>query len=355
MTEQNPQQILNSKLTSIRSKVKSLQSDVRLSSLSDQVEDLDSDISKIQKRIDDARTKGYVFSKSLEKKSEDYAARWKQMQPQVRRQIEMQSPALQMELTMITAQMSQVEANAGNPTVGLPMAERFDKSLSAFEDKVKAARDAIYGMYNSFSNEVSQTKQELTRIEWMLMQVAEASFKLLPTEGAVMAVKARYARDERLDKDDPRGVLFLTDQRLIFEQKEEVTTKKVLFIVTDRQKVQKLLFDAPVALVEKVEPSKKGVFKNEDHITLTFGSGAPVRSAWFHLDGQDCNMWQRLINMACTKEFDKERAVDIDQTVAEKVRNVPSQCPNCGAPLNQQILRGMDSVTCEYCQYVVRI
>jgi hypothetical protein len=150
-------------------------------------------------------------------------------------------------------------------------------------------------------------------------------------------------------------VLYLTDQRLIFEQKEEVATKKFLFIATDKQTVQKLMLEVPVVLVEKAETSKKGLFKNEDHLTLTFGHGAPVRSAWFHLEGQDCNAWQALINRACAKDFENERAVALDQKVVEKVRSVPTKCPNCGAPLNQQVLRGMDSVTCEYCQHIVRI
>lgn len=356
MAEQkSPQQELTSKISSLRYKVKDLQSSVRLSSVSDQVEDLDSDVNKLGQRIQALRVKGYVFGKGLETRSQEYGKRWGQMAPQIRRQIEAQRPALEMEMNMISAQMSQIESKANLPAQGLPLAERFEQSLEAFEGKVNAARDSIQGTYDSFSNEISATKQQLDRLEWMLDQLAEACFKLLPTEGAVMAVSARYARDERMEKDDPKGVLYLTDQRLIFEQKEEVATKKFLFIATEKEKVQNVLLDTPVALVEKIETSKKGLFKNEDHITLMFGHGAPVQSAWFHLDGQDCADWQALINQACAKEFDKDRAVAVDQTVVDKIKNLPSKCPNCGAPLNQQVLRGMDQVTCEYCQYVIRI
>ena len=355
MTEQTPQEKLNSKMSSIRSKVQSLQSEVRLSNVSDRVEDLDSDTHKLPDRIRNLRAKGYVFGKGLEAKAQAYGKRWDQMQPQIRRQIESQSPALTMELSMITAQMSQVEAAATNPSKGLPLAERFERTLETFEDKVTAARNAIEGMYNSYSSEISQIKGELDRIEWMLTQLAEACFKLLPTEGGIMAVGARYARDGRMDKEDPKGVLYLTDQRLIFEQKEEVATKKFLFIATERETVQKLILEAAVALVEKIETSKKGIFKNEDHITLTFGSGAPVRSAWFHLEGQDCEVWKGLINQATAKEFDDERAVSVDQKVVEKIKKAPTDCPNCGAPITQQVLRGMDNITCQYCQHVIRL
>jgi ribosomal protein L37AE/L43A len=242
-----------------------------------------------------------------------------------------------------------------SPLLGLPMAERFENALETFESKVSAASNSIRGMYDSFLNEVAQTKQELDRIEWMLLQLAEACFKLLPTECGIMAVKARFARDERLDKNDPQGVLFLTDQRLIFEQKEEVATKKFLFIATEKEKVQNMLLEVPVALVEKVETTKKGLFKNEDHITVIFKHGAPFHSAWFHLNGQDCTLWQGLINRAGSHGFEQERTVAVDQKVVEKVRSAPTQCPNCGAPMQQQVLRGMDYIRCDYCQHTIRL
>ena len=41
-----------------------------------------------------------------------------------------------------------------------------------------------------------------------------------------MGVKAVWTKDGKEDKSDPEGTLYLTDQRLLFEQKEEVATKK---------------------------------------------------------------------------------------------------------------------------------
>ncbi len=355
MTEQTPQEQLKSKLDSLRWKLQNLQSEARLNSVRDQVSDLDTKVNELNQRVKSLRLKGYVFGKGLESRVQGYLQRWNSMSPELKRQIDMQAPSLEMELTMISAQMRQIEANAFNPSMGLPMAEQFEHSLGMFQDKVNAAEQTIRTSFDSFSGEITQTSAEVDRIEWMLTQLTEACFKLLATEGGLMAVKARWARDERMDNNDPQGVLYLTDQRIIFEQKEEVTTKKVLFIATEKKKVQQMMLEAPVGLVEKVDAVKKGLFKNEDHLTITFKSGAPVRSAWFHLDGQDCNMWQGLINQACSHDFDDEREVPVDQAAVEKVKQAPGKCPNCGAPINQQVMRGMDSITCEYCQYVIRL
>ena len=68
----------------------------------------------------------------------------------------------------------------------------------------------------------------------------------------VRAVKALWTRDEQEDKTDPKGILFLTDQRLLFEQREEIATKKVLFVTTERKKVQELEKGAVKAVMSAV-------------------------------------------------------------------------------------------------------
>ncbi|MCL4562674.1 MAG: hypothetical protein M1281_18940, partial [Chloroflexi bacterium] len=142
---------------------------------------------------------------------------------------------------------------------------------------------------------------------------------------------------------------------ILFEQKQEVATKKVLFITTEKKKVQQLLMETPVALLQTVEATKQGLFGHEDHIELTFASGAPFYSAHFHLDGQDCNEWQALLGKAKAKDFDRDRAVAIAQDDIDKVKAAPGQCPACGGAITAPVLRGMDSLTCEFCGYVIRL
>jgi hypothetical protein len=188
----------------------------------------------------------------------------------------------------------------------------------------------------------------------MLTQLAEAKFQLLATEGGLEAVKAVWCKSGKEVKEDPDGVLYLTDQRILFEQKEEVVTKKVLFIATAKQKVQQLLFEVPVALVSNIQTSKQGFMKNEDHIEISFAPGAPVRMIHFHI-WENCAKWLQFINRARAKDFDQDRAVAVDQSVVEKVKSVPAQCPSCGGAINQMVLRGVDSINCEYCGFVIRL
>ena len=170
-----------------------------------------------------------------------------------------------------------------------------------------------------------------------------------------MAVPAVWCRQGKQAKDDPEGVLLLTDQRLLFEQKQEVVTKKVLFVATAKQKVQKLLVDTPIGKTDSVNGTKQGLMGHEDHIDVTFVSGAPLRSAHFHINGQDCNLWQGLIGRAKAGDFDRDRTVMPDAAQIERVKTAPTKCPNCGGAITETVLRGMDSITCGFCGTVIRL
>ncbi len=342
----------------MKSQLEDLQRDVRLAGVRDEIEDLDTQVSGLRPCVEALREQGYVFGKGLEAKADGFATQWRSLRPRAVYEIERQAPDLERELRPLEDQLVQIQGTA-NRLAAKPAVDRLAGALDTLDGRVNAVKQNIEGMYNSLKNEASAFKSALERIDEMLRHFAEASaagtFRLLPTEGAVMVVKATYSIDEKMDKNDPQGFLFLTDQRILFEQNQEIATKKIFFITTEKEKVEKLLFEVPVALIAQVQASKKGLFGHEDHLALTFKPGASVFSAYLHLDGQDCNEWQTLIGRACSGDFASERAVAIDQAEVDKVKAAPSQCPNCGAPVNQVVLRGMDSITCEYCKHVIRL
>ena len=352
---QTPEQQMNSRLTTLRSKLKDLQSGVRLSAARDRVEDLSTLVNGLEPRIKELRQRGYAFGKSYEAQASSLAGQWQALRDGAVREIERQSPQLEAGLRPLENRLSLVQARASTPAAIQATVSQLETDVNTFADKVKAVESSIGGMYNSFSTAVSKLKIELDRLDWMLQQFAEATFRLLASEGAVMAVKATYSKDENTGKDDPQGILYLTDQRLFFEQKQEVATKKMLFITTQKEKVHQLLLEAPVELVDALQANKKGLFGHEDHLQITFKPGVAVPAAWFHLDGQDCSRWQGLIGQARGHEFDDDRAVPLDPELIKKASSAPGKCPNCGAPVTQVVLRGMDSIRCEYCQYVIRL
>lgn len=354
-TTPDPLTKLKTDIKSAQGKLNTLQSGVRLTSIRDDMEDFDTKTTLLPTRIADVRTQGYVFGIDMEKRAKLLRSQWVILSPKTLEQVNLHSSRLDTDMRTLEAIMQQLSARSANVNSATPFLNQVNSGISSLESKVSSTQNSIRGMYDEFSSNLSTLSSELDRIKWVLDQFSASTFTLLNTEAPLNAVKATWKITGKEAKGDPKGILYLTDQRLFFEQKEEIGTKKVLFITTEKEKVQKLLFDFPVVLVDKVTVVKEGFFKNEDHMSLELLSGAPYQAVHFHLDGQDCNIWLSQIGKVKTKECDKDRAVAISQKEVEKVKNAPSQCPGCGGVISKPVLRGMDTITCDYCGYVIRL
>jgi hypothetical protein len=348
----DPKEALARKIRSLQRDANDLQKEVRLATHRDRLEDLQTTVSGLAQRVQELRDRDYPFEKELMPKAEDLRDRWPALHDRVAQQVEAERRRLEIELRPVERQVQRVAALASDPNAAQPLLEQAERAVETFEQKAKAASDTIDGMYDQFEREVGDLQSRLQRLNWMLDQFAEATFRLLPGESGIMAVSAKW---DKGGKDDPVGLLYLTDQRLLFEQKQDIATKKVLFITTEKKRVHKLLLQAPVGQVKEVRASKRGLMGHEDHIDVTFTADAAVPAAHFHLDGQDCELWQGLIHQAKAGDFDRERAVALDQELVERARQAPTSCPNCNAPITQQIVRGMDHIRCEYCGHVIRL
>jgi len=347
-------QKLQEDIQSIQSSMASLQLEVRLSSLRDSVEDLQTKVNNQAQRIRDLRSRGYVFGKELENQANSLAQQWAAVHPSVSSQIESQAMTLQMEMHRIEGQFGQLAAHSADPVGARPLVLQMQSLINTMRSNASAASNSIHGMFNKLEEQVRQFETALTEIDWTLTQLAEASFRLLPTEGAIAAVKAVWVQGVKENDTDPKGVLYLTDQRLLFEQKQEIATKKVLFITTEKKKVQELKLESPITQIGDVKPSKRGLLGHEDHLDVSFSAEVPYAVAHWHIDGQDCNRWAGLLGRAKSGDFERDRAVALDQASVEKVAAAPTVCPNCGAAL-PPVLRGMDSIKCEFCGKVTRL
>ena len=354
MTTPNPTQEISEEIRLLQTRINDLQANVQLTSRREAVEQIQENVNGMPARIASLRTRGYVFEKDLEGQAQALVSSWALLYPNLQAQTSSQSAMLVNALHPIEMQMPQLAAMAGNPGAARGLLVTLQSAVEQVGSKASAADQFIQGMYSQFNSQVESASRHLENIDYLLTQLAEASFQLLPTEAGIAAVKAVWCKTGKEQKGDPQGVLYLTDQRLIFEQKEEIATKKVLFVVTEKQKVQGLQMEAPVALVDKMETSKQGLLKNEDHIAIHFASAAPVQTADFHI-WQENTAWQALINRAKAKDFDQGRVVALDQAAVEKMKAAPAQCPSCGGNIYTVVLRGMDSIKCEYCGFVIRL
>ena len=326
-----------------------LESKVVLAETKDRVEDLASNVSGTLQQVKELRSKGYLYEPDLEDRAIELRRQWANLRPDLMEEIEAQRDRLERSKKSVDVLIR--GARAGNVTQSKAV-NRLETGMADLDAEIEAAQDSIRGMYDGFSSRLSKLRSHLHEIKWMMEQAAESSFDWLPTEGVLRAVNANWVRNQ---EDEPRGVLFLTDQRMLFERKEEVATKKVLFITTEKEMVQEPLLDFPLASVKEAKAENKGLMGHEDHLFIEADSNAPLSHMHFHLDGQDCKLWVRTIQRAGRGEFDDQRIEPISEVEEERLRQAPTKCSACGGTFDAPLLRGQTEITCAYCGSVTRV
>ena len=192
------------------SRFRSMQDDVALRWVNDALEDIDTALRGLPASIQQARSRGYVFKSYLERKAEVLGQQWAELRPRVTsavdergRELRYQSDLFQQRLPFLRPNRSEVELSTA------------ESALSDLESRVRAAKGSIEGMYDALQGNLRQTTDQVKEIGWVLDQVDGAPFKLYPGEGVVSAVKAQWMTSE---KEGPKGIFYLTEERVLFEQ-----------------------------------------------------------------------------------------------------------------------------------------
>jgi hypothetical protein len=338
---------LEGELTTLEDRLGDLQDSLLLNRARDQMGDIESALSMLPAEVEAVRTRGYAFRSFLDRKAEVLTEQWAELRDSVAQEIERQTRDLERDAAAAESALRQAAASGSSAQI-----RRASTTIDTLEHKVSAAQSAVEAMYQNIQTNIHQCRSQVQEITWLLDQVDEASFDVYPAEDPVLAVRAQYMESE---KDGPEGVLFLTDERLVFEQKEEVATKKVLFIATEKETVQETVFAVTVGHIEEVNTSEKGFLGRKQLLDIKFAPEADLSGATLRLIGADNEEWAALIGRVRSSEIDNERARPKDQAAVDAARKAPTKCPTCGATLDVEIVRGMREIKCPYCGSIVRL
>ncbi len=338
-----------------------------LSEVADRLEDVDSILVNLPAKVASLRERGYLFNPTWEAQAEGLMKQWESRRETVFHQFEVQSLRLQQEAEQVSRLLDEAARNPRR----LSIAER---RLDALDRLVDEAAAAVFGSCDQVEATLRKLRHEMDAAEFLLEVLGSASFPMLPEEHGIAATKAEWL----VQGGEPmKGVLVLTDSRLVFEQREEVVKKRVLFFAREKETIQKLQWQAPVGAVQVVGVQDKGGFlkRHQELITLRMEGGDAPPQVTLRLHGDTNEAWAALIRQVQAGEIKmvtssgqgalttEEQAEGTEaapsaqatqpQSAPPPPAELPTTCPTCGAPL-PTIYKGMHQVTCEYCGAVVR-
>jgi predicted nucleic acid-binding Zn-ribbon protein len=295
---------ITTEVNALQSSLNDLQRRSTFADLHEQIIDLEKEVSKVTSLLESARSKGYAFQKDLDDTIYRTTDQWQVAREKALNMIPQQVPVMQRNLSPLQNQLQQVNATLTNSALARPLIARTQSQINNLLSTVNQIESNIRSSYTEVESNVSNVSSRLSTIHWALMQLDEATYKLAVGEDLVMAVKARW--DQEGD-DDPEGILYLTDKRLIFERKEKVATKKVLFVTVSSQMVHEVMIDQPLGNLQGVNAQNKGLFGHQDFIEVQF-SDPKLKLVSFHLDGQDSKQWAKWIDDGRLNRLDDDRA-----------------------------------------------
>ncbi len=284
-----------------------------LSQVQAEVTQLDSALSHALSLLESARSNGYVYQKNLDEMAYEAMDRWQPIRDQVLNNIPQQAAAFQGRLGGLSAQISGLNSVLGNPNMAASRLGSTSSQVNTLLSELNNVEDSLQASYANIQSTASTLTTRLNAVHWGLSQLGEAKFKLGEGENLVMAVPARW--DQEGDQD-PEGILYLSNKRLIFERKEKVATKKILFITTAKELVQEVLVDQPVANIKDTKAINKGLFGHQDFLEVQFADPR-LGTVPFHLNGQDCKDWSMLIQRCKSGEIENDRASGSGLSIAD--------------------------------------
>lgn len=335
----------------VQGRFKSLRDDAAMTAASRKMGDVSTTVAGLPGEIEKLRDRGYAFAGYLSARAESLRSQWEEVHGRIESQVRSETEQLKATIGKLDPLMTRLGMAGGSEAAVRQLAAQVEGQFGAVEDEIKHAEERIQGLYGTLERDVNEIRQKLTKFNWYMDMVGEAGFELGATEAVYIVAKGEWVKTGK-GKDDPDGLFYLTDQRLIFERKE----KEGGFLGFGAKKVQGIEWEVPLGSIGKVTAEKKGLFGGKDMVTFEFTSGGPGNPTTIEVKGGiNANWYAQQVERAKAGDIDQERAVQVAPEVLERVKNAPAACPSCGAPFTTPITSSMTQLACEYCGEVVRI
>ncbi|MCD4686229.1 MAG: hypothetical protein K8S97_09865 [Anaerolineae bacterium] len=347
MTE-DQQPTMQERSAAVRARFDELRDQIDMSDVTSALGDITTKIAGLPGEIAGLRERKYAFAGYLERKAEVLKTQWDEVRGKVQSTVRQEVERAQAQLGELDEMWQGMEKQWSDEGKAKVLSQ-IELAIESAEQAVAGAKERIKGLYGNVPDNVQQTQHQLGQIGGFLALAEASTADWTPTEALFIAHKGEWQKTGK-DKKDPDGYIFLTDQRLIFEQNEKVGGRMGF----GGEQMQEVLFAIPVGAITEAKAEKKGMLGGIDLIHLTLSEGDYAEMTFEVKGGVDCKWFVQQLNRVINGEIDNERAIPVDEAAEEAVQNAPTACTTCGATL-PPLVRGQTEMACEYCGTVVRV
>jgi len=294
---------ISAEVSSLQSSLSELQNRSTFTEIFDDVSNLDKELDRLSGLLESARQEGYRYQGDLEQTMYTVLGQWETTRPLVQQNLQLQVTNVQSQLPTVTPTIQSLNNRLNNPSAAAPLLRGAQSQVNQILDHISRTERDLNSRYEGIEEQVRKANERLTDIHWAMDQLKEAKFSLANGEDLVMAVPTRWDKE---DKDDPEGILYLTNKRLVFERKEKVATKKILFITTASELVQEVIIDQSLSTLGKIEADSRGLFGHQDFLLAEF-SDPKIKNVSFHINGQDSKDWASMIERSRSGQIEAEK------------------------------------------------
>jgi len=368
---------LSRKISDLTSQASRIQSET-IRELSQEISSINMNLDALAGKFKTLRSKGYVYGAVTEKQLQDFKERWTERKRNVEEQLNSISRELRYKYDDVEREIRDLRDLFDSDYRDAESRYSYvEQTVNNFSRYVDAEEDRLEALYEDIEQGLEKIKKELEEIEWAFNELTKSSVKLHQGEELIFACKGQHLEDRK--KQGPKGTIFLTSNRFLFEQNEDIVVSRTLIFFTKKEHVQKIIIDKPIGSLASIKDTEQGWLFKAELLDVSFRDRAG--DMLFKLD-KDSTMIKELIRRIVEGHIDTERIgsgsagagtsagtvppvvpaapppvqADAPPPVQQVERLAPREirCPGCGAVYDKPLLKGMTSDECPYCSTTIR-
>ena len=365
---------LSEKISELREESSRLQSEGMLSDLSNEFSRIEADMGKASEKFDLLRGKGYIYGVAMEDKLLKLRETWKDRKREAQDELEEISREIRRKGESVDREVRELrDIFERNYKAAEGRCRDTENRLDEFKKFIDSAEDRIEAKYKTVKDDLYKVTTHLREVEESFNLMDKASFKLHQGENLIYVCGAQHLEDRK--KKGPKGYIYLTDNRFIFEQNEEVVVSRRLLFFTKKELVHKIIVDKPIGALDEIKDTEAGFIFKAELLDLTFKDGSAPNEMMLKLS-KDSTMLKNLIQRIISGDIERDKVGARPPTgglAPEGAAGVPGaaapppavaealsepkdiRCSGCGAAYDEPVLKGMNSVSCPYCGTTIRL